>query len=188
MTATYTASGSLTNPVNDLAAARRYLDEPMEQYLGFWDDDKPLARLVHTIRWDLVDESHWIVRVVTIRHLSDDESTRLSEWISGQNSDGLGEGFEQQEFAETSDYESDYSYDEDVRVSSFDWQSNDCALTLVRSTPDPDTTTSTPFEAIGKLVYDDARDEFRVSPPADVLLEQARRQDERIARRGGFGA
>ena len=35
------------------------------------------------------------------RELTEQELEKLSDWISGQNSDGLGEGFEQQDFAES---------------------------------------------------------------------------------------
>ncbi len=127
MTVTYRATGSLEVPVSDLTAARKYLDEPMETYL-----DPPLVSVVHTIRWDLKNEMEWFVDVVTNRRLTDEESTALSEWISGQNSDGLGEGFEQQPFAEHFDEDSDH--EEDDTMSSFDWQTNKCTLTLIRET------------------------------------------------------
>ena len=137
MTCTYTTTGKLTNPVTDLAAARTYLDEPMVDYIRYCDE--ALVPVVHDIRWDLLDEESWIVRLVTTRPLTDPESEKLSEWISGQNSDGLGEGFEQQPFAEHYDEGDDgrWGYvegDDEITMSSFDWQDNPCTLTLVRST------------------------------------------------------
>jgi hypothetical protein len=144
MTTTYTTTGKLTAPVSDLAAARRYLDEPMVDYIRYCDE--ALVQVVHDIRWDLLDEDTWTVRVVTNRPLTADESAKISEWISGQNSDGLGEGFEQQEFAEhftviegeifgEDGYDGDYcdEWDESL-TSSFDWRTNPCTLTVVRTT------------------------------------------------------
>jgi hypothetical protein len=65
---------------------------------------------------------------VTHRPLTDEESKQISEWISGQNSDGLGEGFEQQSFAEI---EGDDEND-DWAMASFDWQTNPCTLVVVK--------------------------------------------------------
>lgn len=122
MTSTYTTAGSLTNPVNDLAAARAYLvQEDMSQYA-------PDGLPIHSICWDLTNDSSWKVTVVTERELTADESATLSDWILGQNSDGLGEGFEQQPFAEEDDEDDEYC----VIMSSFDWQANECLLTLVK--------------------------------------------------------
>jgi hypothetical protein len=127
----YRASGKLDHPVSDLAAAREYLDEPMEDYV--YPD--ALKEAVFTIRWDLSDEDTWFVLVYTHRALTPEESTELSSWISGQNSDGLGEGFEQQRFAE---FEPKYNRwgdrddEEDPEYASFDWQTNDCSLTLIK--------------------------------------------------------
>lgn len=131
-TATYTTTGKLTTPVTDLAAARQYLDEPMEDFIRYCNES--LVPVVHSIRWDLLDESYWIVRVVTNRLLTDDEAHELSDWINGQNSDGLGEGFEQQPFAEHYDVDDYGDPDDDTyAMSSFDWQNDTCSLTLVKA-------------------------------------------------------
>lgn len=129
---TYKTSGQLTEPVTDLTAAREYLAKPnMVDYIKYCDES--LVPVVHDITWDLTDESSWVVRVITTRELTQAESAKLSDWISGQNSDGLGEGFEQQAFAEHgNDNEYSDDYDDDWSMSSFDWQTNDCKLELVR--------------------------------------------------------
>ena len=130
MTNTYTASGVLTNPVNNLHAARIYLRSEdiggMTQFAQ--GDDRCPADAIHDVSWDLLDEGSWKVTVITNRLLTDEESASVSDWISGQNSDGLGEGFEQQPFAEEETGE-DY---EDITMSSFDWMTNKCELTLVK--------------------------------------------------------
>ena len=67
-----------------------------------------------------------VVQVVTTRDLTDDESKRISSWVRGQNSDGLGEGFEQQWFSEGKFDPLDFGDDsyEDYEVASFDWGTN----------------------------------------------------------------
>jgi len=140
MTVTYATTGTLTNPVTDLTAAREYLHEPMENFVQYAGDTpfgtpSPLTEIVHTCRWDLLDEQRWVVRVVTTRPLTDAESATLSRWISGQNSDGLGEGFEQQPFAEHFDTDEWGDIDDDTyEMSSFDWETNPCTLMIVRAT------------------------------------------------------
>jgi hypothetical protein len=129
---TYRTSGSLTEPVNSVGAAREYLRrDDMTQFVRH-ASFKGLEQVVHHIEWDLLDEASWQVTVVTQRKLTAEESAGLSEWISGQNSDGLGEGFEQQDFAEHSSYSYDEGEDEDFSMSSFDWQTNECPLELVK--------------------------------------------------------
>lgn len=133
----YVATGSLTNPVNDLAAAQAYLVQmDMTQFV-----DNRVASIVLDVCWALTTDEAWKVTVTTHRLLTEDESAALSSWISGQNSDGLGEGFEQQPFAETDEeeeycYEDDNDdepcYDSDFAMSSFDWKTNNCELTLVK--------------------------------------------------------
>lgn len=135
MANTYRTGGSLTEPVTDLEAGRKYLKaEDMGGMTQFVKHASytGLEEVVHHIEWDLLDEGTWQVTVITHRALTDEESTALSEWISGQNSDGLGEGFEQQPFAEH-DNEYDDEYDEEGwSMSSFDWQVNNCLLTLIK--------------------------------------------------------
>lgn len=136
MTSTYRTGGTLTNPVNDLTAAQAYLsDDDMTAYVKY-ASHPALQEVVHHIEWRLLTESTWQVTVVTDRLLTDEESTALSGWISGQNSDGLGEGFEQQHFAEhgyDEDYEmSRFEHDEDYEMSSFDWETNKCLLVLIK--------------------------------------------------------
>ena len=125
---TYITEGTLTHPVSDYTAARDYLrSDDMTKYV-----DKDLAEIVHDISWDLTDDDSWKVVIITVRELTAEESKALSAWICGQNSDGLGEGFEQQPFAEHS-LDCDYDDDDDrFTMSSFDWETNRCELTLVK--------------------------------------------------------
>lgn len=135
MTATYRAQGSLTHPVNDLNAAREFLrGERMGMVVHIYPAEAKPG--VHSVTWDLEDEQRWEVTLVADHELPEEQLKLLSEWISGQNSDGIGEGFEQQPFAEheNPDFEEDENellQPQDIIMSSFDWQDNPCTLELV---------------------------------------------------------
>lgn len=133
MTSEYKTDFKLSNPVNDIMLAQWYLSEDdMTQYLD--DDDK---KVVESIRWVLETPDSGTIQVTTKRPLTPEESTKISSWISGQNSDGLGEGFEQQDFAlieieepyyddETDEYHEGY-----YEYAGFDWGTNTYPLRLV---------------------------------------------------------
>ena len=96
----YETSFNLEAPVNNFGAAQEYLDEDdMVQYL---DESRcSAAKDIGSIVWILDDEQSGKIRVTAKRELTEEELDQLSDWILGQNSDGLGEGFEQQDFAES---------------------------------------------------------------------------------------
>lgn len=100
----YRTTGHLTGHIEteNVAAAQHYLlfygDTPinMQQYL-----DPPLKGVVELLEWTLhADGYNYHVTAIANRELTDAELKQLSSEVSGQNSDGLGEGFEQQPFAE----------------------------------------------------------------------------------------
>ena len=91
----YESEFKLESPVNDFDAAQAYLsDDDMTQYLP-----DELKEPISSVEWQLDDDETGRVVVKTNRELTEDEAQSLKDWIDGQNSDGLGEGFEQQEFA-----------------------------------------------------------------------------------------
>lgn len=123
---TYQISGKLDQPVTDVLAAINYLqDTDMTAFLP--ETVKPI---VTSILWTLTAADVWQVTVRATRELTPEEQEAVSEWVSGQNSDGLGEGFEQQSWAETY-YEEDY--EEKWSMASFDWKTNECKLVLVEA-------------------------------------------------------
>lgn len=76
--------------------AAKYLhDDDMTQYIP-----DELKGVVTFVQWTLDDVDKVHVDVYSNRELTDDERKSMTGWIEGQNSDGLGEGFEQQKFAE----------------------------------------------------------------------------------------
>jgi hypothetical protein len=104
----YQTTGTLTGTIEpeNVSAAQRYLqfdheDKPlrMQQYL-----DAPLDAVIEFLEWRLHADGHnYDVIAVSRVDLSETELKQLGSEVSGQNSDGLGEGFEQQNFAETHD-------------------------------------------------------------------------------------
>lgn len=123
----------LDYPVSDFEAAREYLaEEDMTRYLiGSLSYSKGMKTLdpedIISIEWKLLDNEEGKVVLITTRELTDTESKAISRWISGQNSDGLGEGFEQQDFAFVY-YEDDEQYK--AMYSSFDFRTNNYELHL----------------------------------------------------------
>lgn len=101
----YSREFSMESPVNDFEAANEYLKEDdMTQYLP-----ENLKEKIAKVEWELDDESSGHIKIETYKELNEEEENELKSWIDGQNSDGLGEGFEQQEFAES--YYDPYSGD-----------------------------------------------------------------------------
>lgn len=146
---TYRTYFHLTAPVIDFDDAKNYLSEDdMTVYLN-QDSRRPssLQGAINHIEWILRDEQSGYIELEATRELDSQELEWISDWVSGQNSDGLGEGFEQQDFAyyDVSEYNngSRYSYyddddyeedEEDWVMASFDWQSNAYKFELVSST------------------------------------------------------
>ena len=138
---TYRTYFKLVAPVLDLDDARSYLSEDdMSVYLK--EDSrlpKTLNGVIISIDWILRDEQSGYIELKTTKELDTKELEFISHWVKGQNSDGLGEGFEQQSFAcyNTAEYDGfDYDnedYDEDWAMASFDWQTNEYKFELVSS-------------------------------------------------------
>lgn len=129
----------LEAPVNDISEARDYLSsDDMTQYMKY-DKRIPFFHKINNIKWILTDESSGHIDLETSQELTDDELSNVSDWVSGQNSDGLGEGFEQQSFAcyEDNDYygyneDEDYDdYEDNFVMASFDWRTNDYKFELI---------------------------------------------------------
>lgn len=115
----YYTTFRLTPPVNDLREAQRYLRaDNMWKYLP-----ERLKNKISAIEWKLEEESFGVILAFCNAELTKNELAELSDWVKGQNSDGLGEGFEQQDFA---------MHDEGdcYAISSFDWEVNDYIFKL----------------------------------------------------------
>jgi hypothetical protein len=128
MTAIYRTTGTLTGTIerDNVGLAQDYLrQDNMAQYL-----DEPLRSLVVRLEWNLHNDGHnYHVEAICNRELTDDELRVLSLEVSGQNSDGLGESFEQQDFAEQ--YDEDEEDCDGYVMVSFDWKTNKLPWTRV---------------------------------------------------------
>ena len=63
----------------------------------FYDDDNAQKKMV-SCKWDVVERDRTLYGKVEFRlkePFTDEEKVAVKEWVTGQNSDGLGEGFEQ---------------------------------------------------------------------------------------------
>lgn len=113
----YMSKGTLTGhiePQNVMTADEFLREDDMTEFL-----EGVLKEVVVHLEWRLKSDGHrYEVLAVTTRDLAEDELKDLSEWVSGQNSDGLGESFEQQDWAWMDGYEYD-------GMISFDWKTND---------------------------------------------------------------
>lgn len=122
----YITDFSLSFPVNDIDAADEYLqDDVMLDYF----DEGPLKDKLASIEWYMKSDYQGNVIVTSKEELTRDELDEVSRFISGQNSDGLGEGFSQQDFAEVDIYG-------EPQQSTFDWETNEYHLEPYREEVD----------------------------------------------------
>lgn len=133
----------LTNYVIDFEEARKYLiEDNMKQYLQ--NDSRcstDTYSKILSIEWILKDKNSGYIELKTTEELSTEELDKLSDWVRGQNSDGIGESFEQQDFAcyVSEDFDTEGYYDEDYDendyiTASFDWQTNEYKFELISTT------------------------------------------------------
>ena len=70
----------------------------------YFHGNNGVSEKLRSAEWDFErrnGELYGCITVLTAGPLTEDEEQDLKDWISGQNSDGLGEGFEQQEIYRT---------------------------------------------------------------------------------------
>lgn len=97
----YRGAGPLSGEIMDVAGANAYLQEDdMTEYLP-----DNLKAKVDYIEWSITDDgANLEIQLQLNAPLTPEETAELESWIGGQNSDGLGENFEQQ------DWSSEYEY------------------------------------------------------------------------------
>jgi hypothetical protein len=108
----YQTEFNLTLPVKDLDKAREYLAEDVAKYLRKEIEaanEQALSEIspdnIVSLKWELDNEQSGHITLLTKSPLTDNQLKAVSGFISGQNSDGLGAGFEQGDFAEYYDEE-----------------------------------------------------------------------------------
>ena len=132
----YQTKFNLTLPVNDLDKAREYLAVDVAKYLRkeikaaneqAFSDLSPDN--IVSLKWELDNEQSGHITLLTKSPLTDSQLNAVSGFISGQNSDGLGAGFEQGDFAEYYDKELYAPTSDDfIRCATFDYKTNDYRL------------------------------------------------------------
>lgn len=135
---------NLVCPVIDVNEAKQFLlRENMTNYLKSDNKTSKIAQDIISITWILKNEDSGYIELESNNEIQDSDLDIISNWVSGQNSDGLGESFEQQDFAcycshDTPNY---WEYDEeweamapvddrDWFMASFDWKTNDYKFEL----------------------------------------------------------
>ena len=111
----------LSDEVTDLEAAQKYLSsDDMTKYLK--SDMPNLQDTIQHIEWFLKEKDSGYIELTVSEELDELDLDNIKEWCDGQNSDGLGAGFSEQDFAcyhseefeEYYDDESGEYYQEDV--------------------------------------------------------------------------
>ncbi len=101
----YRLEFELSEPLRDESfyEAQDYLhDEDVTKYFVCEyrsPEQQALKDILAHVEWDLDNLSEGHVDIITSSPLSDKQIAMIYDEICGQNSDGLGEGFEQQDFA-----------------------------------------------------------------------------------------
>ena len=86
--------------------ARKYLDE--DNMANYLPDE--LSEKIILSQYDLITNNKGFINIISNALLTQEELIALKNELDGQNSDGLGEGFEQQEFAELRNNEDEDDY------------------------------------------------------------------------------
>lgn len=134
----------LTAYVLDLDEANRFLQE--DDMTGYLKHDsripKTLQESIDKIEWHLTDEESGNIELISDKELSSDELNIISNWVIGQCSDGLGESFEQQDFAcyevdedgDVLDRRRAWDYDGETEevMASFDYKKNSYTFEFIR--------------------------------------------------------
>ncbi len=128
----YRLDFELSEPLRDESfyEAQDYLhDFDMTQYFVCEyrsPEQQALKDVLAHVEWDLDNLSEGHVDIITSSPLSDKQIAMIYDEICGQNSDGLGEGFEQQDFAcWTETEESGEGYYEEIREGYYEWIDDD---------------------------------------------------------------
>ena len=129
---TYRTDFELSSDVIDYQNAQAYLDEFNMTDILIEDiqyHNKGFEDVIVSVKYQLIEPEYddrtdsGYIEVVTNKELTKEQKQYVSKWIKGQNSDGIGECFEQQNWS-GKDY---FGYDS----CSFDWGTNDYELTLI---------------------------------------------------------
>ena len=103
------------------------LQQSIQQDAATGNGVQDFSSKIEQVEWSLYSDHAGIITITANEKLDNAEQAFISEWIQSQNSDGLGEAFEQQSFAEHTDEDERYVIDR----ASFDYVSNPYTLTQI---------------------------------------------------------
>ena len=128
----YRIKFSVSDPVNDLEEAQNYLTiDDMTKYL-LDDIDDRLKSIITHIEWVQDKAISGYVELQTTDYLTEEDLNKIKEWIDGQNSDGLGSGYSDQDFANYEQVclkEVYNEYDDDVMLCN-EYEQVMCTISL----------------------------------------------------------
>ena len=143
----YRTEFNLVYPVNDLDAACKFLEESNYCLLRILIEDisrkigEDVSKKLVSITWHLKHEDSGYIELISTEELDEQVLEAVSLWISAQCADGVGETFEQKDFANYNtlgdswmfdDEEEEMEYEASWVMASFDWKTNKYKLRLFK--------------------------------------------------------
>ena len=122
----------LSDPVNNLEEAQSYLSsDDMTTYL-IDDVEDRLKSVITKIEWIQDTDISGYVELRTNDYLNEEDLDWIRDWVDGQNSDGLGSGYSEQDFANyetTSIREIENEYEDDSILETV-YEQISCSIEL----------------------------------------------------------
>ncbi len=122
----------LSDPVNNLEEAQSYLSsDDMTTYL-IDDVEDRLKSVITKIEWIQDTDISGYVELQTNDYLNEEDLDWVRDWVDGQNSDGLGSGYSEQDFANyetTSIREIENEYEDDSILETV-YEQISCSIEL----------------------------------------------------------
>ena len=143
----YRTKFNLVYPVNDIGAARKFLEESNDRLIEYLKEDicertgEDVSKKLVSITWHLRYEDSGYIELISTEDLDEQVLEAASLWIKGQCADGMGETFEQMDFANYNtlgdawmfdNEEEEMEYEASWVMASFDWKTNKYKLRLFK--------------------------------------------------------
>ena len=121
---TYRTNFKLSCKLNDFEAAKEFFDNyETDQSIMVAPELKDICDEILSIVWVLEDEESGYIELRTVISFSEDRLKRISDWVSYQNSDGIGEDFKQEDCSIGINIDGEYataSFDFDINYYIFE--------------------------------------------------------------------
>lgn len=106
----YQTNFTLTHAVNDYEEAKAFLDEANDEGITdtlqsditfdseYGDAPNDFSDKIESVRWSLDTANTGHITLQTNTALTEEEKTYISEWINGQQTQGIGDDFKEEPF------------------------------------------------------------------------------------------